>query len=52
MTTWHENETLEEVVVFAKHCTDYSEAQLEDILVLDFAHHERSELIESLYLAA
>ncbi|GFE63479.1 DUF7684 family protein [Litoreibacter roseus] len=52
MTTWHEDEALEEVVGFAKHCTDYSEVKLEDILVLDFAHHERSELIEKLYLAA
>lgn len=52
MTTWHADETLEEVIAFAKHCTDYSEVKLEDILVLDFAHHERSELIEKLYLAA
>lgn len=52
MTTWHEDETLEEVVEFAKHCTDYSETKLVDILVLDFAHDERSELIEKLYFAA
>ena len=52
MTTWHEDETLEEVVEFAKHCTDYSEEKLEDIIVLDFAYQERSDLIEKLYLAA
>lgn len=52
MTTWHEDETLEEVVEFAKHCTDYSEVNIEDILVLDFSHHERSQLIEKLYFAA
>lgn len=51
-TTWHEDETLEEAVEFAKHCTKYSEVNLEDILVLDFAHHERSDLIKEFYLAA
>ncbi|QDL91144.1 hypothetical protein FDP22_04725 [Paroceanicella profunda] len=52
MTTWHDDETLEEVVEFSKHCADNSNIKLEDILVLDFSHHERSQLIEKLYLAA
>ncbi|MGD1924930.1 MAG: hypothetical protein ACFB03_12195 [Paracoccaceae bacterium] len=51
-TTWHEGETLEEVVEFARHCTDHSEVKLEDVLVLDFVHHERSGLIKKLYFAA
>ena len=51
-TTWHNDETLEETVKFAKHCTEYSSVKLDDILVLDFAHQERGEFIEKLYLAA
>ena len=41
-----------EGVEFAKHCTDYSEVSLADVLVLDFSHDERSELINKVYLAA
>jgi hypothetical protein len=50
MTTWHDRDTLEEAVAFAKHCTKYSDVKLDDILVLDFTKHERSEFIERLYL--
>ena len=52
MTTWHTDETLEEIVEFAKHCTEYSDVRLDDILILDFADQERGEFIEKLYLAA
>lgn len=52
MTTWHENETLEDTIEFAKHCTDYSDVKLEDILVLDFGGQERGALIKGLYLRA
>lgn len=52
MTTWHEDESLEEAVEFAKHCTEYSEVKLDDILVLDFAHYERGDFIKKLYLTA
>lgn len=50
MTTWHDDETLEETVDFAKQCTKYSDVKLDDILVLDFTKHERSDFIERLYL--
>lgn len=49
MTTWHENETLEETVSFAKHCTDYTDIGLDRIVVLDFSAHERGALIEQIY---
>ncbi|EBA16821.1 hypothetical protein RSK20926_03414 [Roseobacter sp. SK209-2-6] len=49
MTTWHDNETLEETVDFAKHCTEYSNVKLDDILVLDFSKQERSDFIQKLY---
>lgn len=49
MTTWHENQTLEETVEFAKTCTDYSEVTLDEILVLDFGTQERAGLIKKLY---
>ena len=49
MTTWHENETLEETIKFAKTCTDYSDVKLDEILVLDFGTQERERLIEELY---
>ncbi|WP_281859691.1 DUF7684 family protein [Litoreibacter halocynthiae] len=51
MTTWHDEETLEETIEFAKHCTEYSDVTLDDIIVLDFAGQERGELIEQLYSA-
>ncbi|WP_165390264.1 hypothetical protein [Thalassococcus sp. S3] len=49
MTTWHDNETLEETVVFAKNCTKYSDVKLENILILDFTQQERCDFIEKLY---
>ncbi|MCA0872626.1 hypothetical protein LCL97_17465 [Seohaeicola saemankumensis] len=52
ITTWHDDETLEEVVEFARNCTDHSKVKLADILVLDFAYQERGKLIEQLYLGA
>ncbi len=50
MTSWHDEETLEEAVEFAKHCTKYSDVKLDDILVLDFGPQERGDFIEKLYL--
>jgi len=50
MTTWHEDEALEDTMCFAKHCTQYSNVQIDDILVLDFVDQERSDLIENFYL--
>ena len=52
MTTWHENDTLEETIEFARTCTDYSEVKLDEILVLDFGTQERAGLIEKLYEGA
>lgn len=52
ITTWHDKETLEEVIRFAKHCTDYASVKLDDILVLDFVGQERGALIERLYLSS
>ena len=49
MTTWHEGETIEETVEFAKSCTKYSDVKLDDILILDFTKHERKDFIERLY---
>lgn len=51
MTTWHDDESLEEIVNFAKHCTEYSDVKLDDILVLDFVKHERRDFIEKLYFS-
>ncbi|MEP1587837.1 MAG: hypothetical protein ABJR46_11475 [Tateyamaria sp.] len=52
MTTWHETDTLEETIEFAKNCTQNSDVKLEDILVLDFVKKERETLIEGIYLKA
>jgi hypothetical protein len=52
MTTWHDDETLQETVEFAKHCTEYSDVKLDDILVLDFSNQEREVFIEKLYQQA
>ena len=49
MTSWHDDETLEETVHFAKHCTTYSDVKLDDILVLDFTGRERGDYIAMLY---
>ena len=49
MTSWHDDETLEETVHFAKHCTTYSDVKLDDILVLDFTGQERGDYIAMLY---
>lgn len=49
MTTWHDNETLEEIVEFVKLYNGYSDVKLDDILVLDFATQDRGEFIEKLY---
>lgn len=48
-TTWHDDETLEETVEFARHCTDHSAVKLDDILVLHFSNEDRGEFIENLY---
>lgn len=50
-TTTHDDETLEETVHFARHCTRHSDVQLDDILVLDFAKRERGDFVKSLYLS-
>ena len=49
-TTFHPNETLEEVIEFAKDCTEYSLVRLEDTLVLDFTQNERGDFIRELFL--
>ncbi|MGC1497549.1 MAG: hypothetical protein WA790_17230 [Sulfitobacter sp.] len=49
MTTWHENDTLQEMLEFAKVCSDHSDVDLQDILVLDFGSHERGGFIEQSY---
>lgn len=49
MTTFHSNETLEEVIEFTKRCTEYSPVDLEDILILDFAAKERETAIKQLF---
>ena len=52
MTTWHENDTLQETIEFAKSCTQYSDVKLDDILVLDFRAEQRASSIEELYANA
>jgi len=49
VTTWHERETLEEVVEFSKQCTDHAGRVIEDTLVLDFGTLGKQRILESLY---
>lgn len=51
MTTWHEKETLQEVLRFAKidAAVSYSNEPLNDLLVLDFSHENRAAFIEEAY---
>ena len=52
MTSWYEGETLQETLAFAKSCTNYSNVDLQDILVLDFSKQERGAFIEESYRKA
>ncbi|WP_456239030.1 DUF7684 family protein [Ruegeria lacuscaerulensis] len=51
MTTWHEEDTLEEVLRFAKvdAVVSYADEPLHNLLVLDFVKENRAELIEAAY---
>ncbi|MCA9560068.1 MAG: hypothetical protein KC583_16085 [Myxococcales bacterium] len=51
MTTWHERESIEEVLWFAKVCAaaSYSNEPLNDLLVLDFSQQDRAAFIEAAY---
>lgn len=51
MTTWHETDTLEEVIRFAKFVAVNSHADepLNHLLVLDFATEDRADLIREIY---
>ena len=51
ITTWHEKETLQEVLRFAKidAAVSYSNEPLNDLLVLDFSHENRAAFIEAAY---
>lgn len=50
MTTWHENQSLEEVLRFAKYdaIKSYDDRQLDDLLILDIGGEDRAEEIESM----
>ena len=41
MTTWHEDETIEEVFWFAMHCAEHPTVALRSSLILDIASVER-----------
>ena len=49
MTTWHENESLEDVFWFAKHCALHQVHDLSDTIVLHIAASENQAEIERLY---
>lgn len=51
MTTWHEEESLEELFDFAKRhaLRAYDDAELKTLLVLDIGKSERRAEIEELY---
>lgn len=49
MTTWHENETLEDVFWYAKFAAIHSTVELNNILVLDIGYSHREAEIKKLY---
>lgn len=53
VTTWHEDESLEDVLSFAKHdaLLSSNEQPLENLLVLDFAEKDDEPQIRELYIA-
>lgn len=54
MTTWHKNDTLEEVFRFAKFdAVTYATLKpLDNLLVLDFADRDRAETVDRLFAEA
>ncbi len=54
MTSWHDNESLEETLAFAKFCstTAYDGRPLTTLLILDFSDHDRATEIKALYAGA
>ncbi|MEO1115865.1 MAG: hypothetical protein AAFY05_26210 [Pseudomonadota bacterium] len=49
MTTWHDDEPLEEVFWFAKNCAEHSSGALEDILLLHVGAEDRKAEFVKLY---
>ena len=49
MTTWHDDDSLEDVSHFAKFLANHPTTQLENVLVLDIGQSGRQELMEILY---
>lgn len=52
LTSWHENQSLREVMHFCKHFADHPFAELRSTLLLHIAHEPREEEICSLYREA
>ncbi len=49
MTTWHENESAEEVISFAKVCRRISDIELPGFLILDVGRAFQEGILRSLY---
>ena len=52
MTTWHENEPLEEVIGFAKISASHPDVELQNILLLHIASHRNEKNILDIYQRA
>lgn len=51
-TTWHEEETLEEVFWFAKHSAYHDKVELENTLILHISNQEKQEYLMRSYKEA
>ena len=52
MTTWHDNESLEDVMFFAKFAAEHPTIELSRLLVLDVGNTGRREMFAELLAAA
>ncbi|UUZ47406.1 hypothetical protein LP420_29540 [Massilia sp. B-10] len=52
LTTWHDDDALEEVFQFAKNCAFHPAATLESTIILHISQEERSEELLRAYAAA
>ena len=52
MTTWHDNESLEDVMFFAKFAAMHPTIELSRLLVLDVGHTGRSDMFAELLASA
>ena len=52
MTTWHKNDSIEEVIWFANHCAFHGDVEIEHSLILHISPQSRKDEILEMYRVA